>query len=92
MSVVAGIFLNFYEGEYGAEYYLEEYGEGLFSNFELMLQVCLILGAILIIGGIVMYVIGRKTESPRLKELEIKRRSLLDELMVELHGKVPGKN
>lgn len=92
MSVIAGIFLNFYEGEYGVEYYLEEYEEGLFSNFELMIRICLILGAVMIVGGIVMYVIGRKTESPKLKELQVKRRALLDELMMELHGSVPGKN
>lgn len=63
MSVIAGIFLRFYEGEYGAEYYLEEYGEGLFSNFELMITVCLALGAAMVIGGLVMYMIGKKTEA-----------------------------
>lgn len=92
MSVIAGIFLNFYEGEYGAEYYLEEYGEGLFSNFELMIQVCVALGVIMMVGGLVMYFIGKKTEAPKLKELEEKRQHLLDEMMLELHGRVPGKD
>lgn len=45
----------------------------------------------MVIGGLVMYMIGKKTEAPKLKELEEERLVLLDEMMLELHGQVPGK-
>ncbi len=91
ISIVGAIFLAFYEGEYGVEYYLEEYGTGLFSDFYGMLSVCKWIGIILIVIGAVIYFIGKKTEGPKLKELREVREKLLDERIRELHGAVPKK-
>lgn len=91
MSVGAAGFLGFYEGEFGAEYYLEEYGSGLFSNFEGMLKVCVAVGAVMIVVGAVMAYIGKKTEGPKLAELAPARRKHLDSMIREIHGAVPGE-
>ena len=89
LSVGAALFFRFYEGEYGTEYYLEEYQSGLFSNFDGMVQVCLIIGIVLLVVGIIMAYIGKKTEQPKLKELEEGRRKHLDKMIEEFHGAVP---
>ena len=91
MSVLAAGFLYLYEGDWGAEYYLEEYESGLFSNFTGMLLLCVVLGAILIIAGIILHNRGKKTEGEQLKKLEAIRRDKLDALLHEIHGAVPGK-
>lgn len=89
LSVGAALFFRFYEGEYGVEYYLEEYESGFFSNFEGMLQVCMIVGILLIVIGAVMAYIGKKTEAPQLKTLEKGRMEHLDKMIEEFHGAVP---
>ncbi|MFA5637491.1 MAG: APC family permease [Anaerovoracaceae bacterium] len=61
-STFSRFFLGWYEGEWGHEYYLEEYEEGLFSNFDLMLKVILIVGIATIIAGLVFYMAGKKIE------------------------------
>ena len=86
-------FLYFYEGEWGPDYYLEEYEEGFFSNFEAMLNTCLWIGIVLLVVGIVIYVIGKKTEGPQLKPLQVARKQHLDEMIRDLHdGKLPGED
>ena len=89
LSVGAALFFRFYEGEYGAEYYLEEYESGLFSNFDGMVQVCFIIGIVLLVVGVAMTYMGKKTEQPKLKELEEGRRQHLDKMIEEFHGAVP---
>lgn len=92
MALIGAAFLTFYEGDYGVEYYLEEYGSGFFSNFEGMISCCLILGVILTIAGIVIWRIGKKTEGEKLKELQLIRGQKLDERIRELHdGRLPGE-
>lgn len=91
MALVGAVFLYFYEGGYGEEYYLEEYEEGFFSNFYGMIDVCKWLGIILIVLGIVIWFIGKKTEGPKLKELQAARKRELDEMIREIHGAVPSK-
>ena len=61
-AIVGTFFLQWYEGDWGAEYYLETYETGLISNFWLMLKVGRIGGAIGTILGIVLLAIGRKTD------------------------------
>lgn len=68
VAFIGSILLYLYEGEWGEEYYLEEYGSGFFSDFWTMLETCRIGGIILIIVGITVYLIGRKFEGSRLKE------------------------
>lgn len=91
MSLVGSVFLNWYEGEYGVEYYLEEYETGLFSNFEGMISACLWLGIILLVVGLAVYFIGKKTEGKQLAELREIRDHELDERIRELHGFLPGE-
>lgn len=91
MALAGAVFLYFYEGGYGEEYYLEEYEEGFFSNFYGMIDVCKWLGIILIVLGIVIWFIGKKTEGPKLKELQAARKRELDEMIREIHGAVPSK-
>ena len=92
MSVLAAGFLYLYEGDWGAEYYLEEYESGLFSSFTGMLILCVVLGAVLIIAGIILHNRGKKTEGEQLKKLEVVRRDKLDAMLHEIHGAVPGKS
>ena len=55
-------FLNLIEGSWGPEYYLEEYGSGLLSDFYGMLNLLLIMGIVLAIIGIVLFLIGKKVD------------------------------
>ena len=92
MALAGYVFLFFYEGEWGPDYYLEEYEEGFFSNFEAMLNTCLWIGIVLLVVGIVIYAIGKKTEGPKLKALQTARKQHLDEMIRDLHeGKLPGE-
>jgi amino acid transporter len=54
IGVVGRLFLPWYESDWAVDYYIEEYGSGLFSNWDLMLSVitaatalCLVLAAVL---------------------------------------------
>jgi amino acid transporter len=61
-SILGSFFLLWYEGDWGAEYYLEEYGEGLISNFDLMIS-CLQYGGLgIIVVGIITFVLSKKIE------------------------------
>ena len=86
------VFLYFYEGSYGEEYYLEEYGSGFFSNFYGMINACKWLGIILLVIGIVVWLIGRKTEGAQVKALKAARKVDLDNMIREIHGAVPGES
>jgi uncharacterized membrane protein len=44
-------------------YYEEEYGQNIFGNFDGMLQIILILGAICIVAGAVLFFVGRKLKA-----------------------------
>ncbi len=61
-AVVGSIFLTWYEGSWGPEYYLETYGSGLMSNFWLMINIARIGGAAAVIAGALMLIIGRKKD------------------------------
>lgn len=89
ISLGGSVFLQLYEGSYGAEYYLEKYEKGLFSNFYGMVSMCKWLGLILIVLGVIVWLIGKKTEGPKLKELQECRNKKLDERIKALHGIVP---
>ncbi len=60
-ALFAKVFINWYEGSWGPEYYLDNYGHGLFSNFAMMQSVTMIIGIICIAVGIILYLVGRKT-------------------------------
>lgn len=61
-ALVGGFFLGWYEGDWGAEYYLETYGSGLTSNFWLMINIAKIGGAIAVIAGSIMVAVGKKVD------------------------------
>lgn len=91
MALGGSVFLYFYEGSYGAEHYLEEYGTGLFSNFYGMIQLCRWVGIALLAVGLAVWLIGKKTEGSQLKVLQERRNRQMDERIRSLHGKVPGE-
>lgn len=61
-AVVGGLFLTWYEGDWGAEYYLETYESGLMSNFWLMIRISEIGGAIAAVIGGIMLAVGKKMD------------------------------
>lgn len=61
-AVFARFFLQWYEGDWGEEYYLEEYESGLFSSFDGMLHVILVTGIVCVIAGILLWMVGRKVD------------------------------
>lgn len=73
-SVMGGILLRFIEGQWGPEYYLEEYGSGLLSDFQGMLTLLLIGGFICILISAAVYFtahkIDKRTIMPVLKKDE----------------------
>lgn len=89
MSLGGSIFLWFYEIEYGAEYYLEEYEEGFFANWEGMISFCRWLGIVLIIVGIIVYFAGKRMEAPQLAKLRNRRKEDMDKRIEEIHGFIP---
>ena len=86
MSMIGSWFMNMYEGEYGVEYYIEEFETGLFSNFELMISLCLWIGLVFAVIGAVMMFLGHKNEDPKIAELESVRNRVRDEYVCSLHG------
>lgn len=55
-------FLMWYEGEWGAEYYIEEWESGFLSNFSGMIDALKIGGIVLIVVSLVVLYIGRKKD------------------------------
>lgn len=62
-SMLGSFFLLWYEGDWGAEYYLEEYGKGLMSDFNAMISVLQYGGVIIIILGVALLFLSRKVET-----------------------------
>ena len=61
-AVLGRSFLIWYEGNRGAAYYLAEYGQGLFSNFDTMLAVLLWGGVAFIALAALLYSAGKHIE------------------------------
>ena len=80
------IILKWYDGSYGVEYYLEEYETGLFSNFNAMIGVCRWLGLALLIIGIIILYVGKKTEGEQMSKLKPLRKQKLDDMISALHS------
>ncbi len=71
LAVIGGLallWLPWFEGDWGPEYYLEEYETGLFSSFDGMLNVIQAASVIFVIVGIVCAVIAAKVE-PKKNEM-----------------------
>ncbi len=63
-ALVGSFFLQWYEGSWGPEYYLDLYGSGIISNFWLMIKTARIGGAIATIVAIILIAVGKKTDPP----------------------------
>jgi hypothetical protein len=61
-ALAGSVLLYLYEGEWGEEYYLEEYGSGFFSDFWGMLSACRWGGIMLILIGTAALIIAGKVE------------------------------
>lgn len=61
-ALVGSVLLYLYEGEWGEEYYLEEYGTGFFSDFWGMLSACRWGGIAMILIGMAAFIIAGKIE------------------------------
>ncbi|MCQ2546459.1 MAG: APC family permease [Clostridia bacterium] len=61
-AFIGTFFLQWYEGSWGPEYYLDTYGSGLISNFALMLKVGRIGGIIGAVVGAVLLTVGKKSD------------------------------
>lgn len=59
-GILGRLFLQWYEGDWGAEYYAEEYGSGMFSDFYLMLTLITAIGAAAIVIGFIVWRLGKK--------------------------------
>lgn len=57
-----------------------------------MLSICRWMGLILIVVGIVIMLIGKKSEGSELAALQERRNRKLDERILELHGSIPRKS
>ena len=61
-AFAGSIFLTWYEGSWGPEYYLEMYGSGLMSNFWLMINIARIGGAAATVLGALLLFAGKKKD------------------------------
>lgn len=61
-AVLGSFFLLWYEGDWGPEYYLEEYGSGLISNFSAMITVLQCGGAAMAMLGILLFVLKKRID------------------------------
>lgn len=62
LALVGSFFLQWYEGDWGPEYYLDMYGSGLKSDFWMMLKVGKIGGVIGAVVGAVMLIFAKKSD------------------------------
>ena len=65
---------------------MEEFETGLFSNFELMISLCLWIGLVFAVIGAVMMFLGHRNEDPKIAELESVRNKVRDDYVCSLHG------
>ncbi|WP_027399705.1 APC family permease [Anaerovorax odorimutans] len=67
IGILGRLFLPWYEADWGAEYYLEEYETGLLSNWSGMIHTILIAAIIFLIIGVIISVIATKVEPKKVK-------------------------
>ena len=60
-AVFGSFFLSWYEGDWGAEYYLDTYGNGIISNFDLMIDIARYGGIAGVILGIILFLASKKS-------------------------------
>ncbi len=75
LALAGSILLMMYEGEWGAEYYMELYETGLFSDFGAMIALCRYGGIAMAAAGLAIIAYGRKHDPVILPE----KRSIPDD-------------
>ena len=68
-AILSRFFLQWYEGSWGPEYYLNEYGSGLFSDFGLMLSVITITGIVSLAAGLVFVMTDRRIDKTKINRV-----------------------
>lgn len=66
IGILGRVFLPWYEGNGGREYYLEKYGSGFFGNFDGMIHTIFIASIVCFVIGIICGIIAAKVE-PKIK-------------------------
>ena len=62
LSFGGSLFLRWYEGGWGHDYYLDLYGSGLMSNWELMISILTWLGIGMLVLSVILYLVGKKSD------------------------------
>ena len=62
MCGLAVPWLNWFEGDWGPEYYLETYESGFLSNFEAMVSLIGTLGAVVAVLGVILLIVAPKVD------------------------------
>ena len=62
LSFGGSLFLRWYEGGWGHDYYLEMYGSGLMSNWELMISILTWLGVGMLVMSVILHLVGKKSD------------------------------
>ncbi|MDR0424757.1 MAG: APC family permease [Clostridiales Family XIII bacterium] len=65
MSLAGSVFLSWYEGDGGAEYYAEKAESVFFSDFWQMIEILKVMGIVLLAIAAAMFIIGRMVEKGR---------------------------
>ena len=60
--ISSSLFLRWYEGGWGHDYYLDLYGSGLMSNWELMISILTWLGIGMLVLSVILYLVGKKSD------------------------------
>ena len=62
LALGGSLFLRWYEGDWGHDYYLDLYGSGLISNWELMITLLTWIGAGMLILSLILHIVGKKAD------------------------------
>lgn len=89
VAMLGSVLLKLYEGSWGVEYYLDEYGSGFFSDFWGMISWCRWGGLVLLVVGLVIFFVGRKKDPTiPLKEMPIPTEGLGTSLKKEFRDQL----
>ncbi|MEG2199352.1 MAG: hypothetical protein RRY25_03595, partial [Anaerovorax sp.] len=72
IGVLGSVWLPWYEGDWGPEYYAEEYGSGLFASFDGMINAIFIATIISFIVGVICAIVAVKVEPKKDQKKQIK--------------------
>lgn len=62
IALGGSIFLRWYEADWGPDYYLDLYGSGLISNWQLMITTATWIGIIMLVLSVILCLIGKKVD------------------------------